>query len=256
MGALVAMLAAHSALGWTRQAGRTPTLKGSLVFVLMAGISLGSGVCASMVLGLSSEPLPFPLGYRALLAPSIWAAAVVAELPAILLMVMVRGGWASLLAGTWTAALATGVQVEWIIAAGLRPGVTWQPDVVAISMLVMTPGFIGAMWMGTARTPGRGRHALLWHLGAATLMGLSLIAGQEVLISSVGLPTQIGSVYLREIPAPLLSLFAGVIIPFVLAVMALDLWMRDQARRRSRREGGRSMSPRKRRRQRSNVRQI
>jgi hypothetical protein len=57
-------------------------------------------------------------------------------------------------------------------------------------------------------------------------------------VSAAGLPTQVGSIYLRQASATWLCLFAGALMPTVLALLSLDAWLRGQGERDSRRSGG------------------
>jgi hypothetical protein len=77
LAALLAVLAAHVALGWLHEAQRRVGYLGPRgVGLVVAAIMLGSGLCAASVLVLAGEALSFPLGYRMLQAFILWAAAI------------------------------------------------------------------------------------------------------------------------------------------------------------------------------------
>jgi uncharacterized membrane protein YfcA len=82
------------------------------------------------------------------------------------------------------------------------------------------------------------------------------MAGQEILMAGAGLLAQVGSVYQREVPAALLCLAGGVVVPLVLSVMALDLELRRRARRRGGRDGNSTLQLQKRRKQRHHERRL
>ena len=88
-------------------------------------------------------------------------------------------------------------------------------------------------------------------------MALTLIAGQEVVSSSVALLAQVGSIYQREAQATWLCLLAGAVLPTVLAVLALDLTLRNRGgSRRSSRNGGVELNLPKRRKRRRKYRAL
>ena len=58
--------------------------------------------------------------------------------------------------------------------------------------------------------------------------------------------TQVGSIFKDDLPAPVLALAGGVLAPLVMAVMALDLELRNSGHRRIGK--GASAAPRRRRR--------
>jgi hypothetical protein len=77
LGALLAVLACHLALGYARQARRQPARAGLAVSVTAGALAWGTGIMAAMVLSVATTPLAFVVGYGGALLAAIWAGAVV-----------------------------------------------------------------------------------------------------------------------------------------------------------------------------------
>ena len=232
--AVVALLAAYLFVGWLRRTQGQSAWRQVLGPVLLAAAALGVGMTSSMVLALSAEGLAFQLGYRWLAVPALVLAPAVACLPAAWWLSRKQNWLALVGSGLMLAAVAMAVQVGWILAAGLRPGIKWQFELLGAAAALATVGFIAALWLAYSGASSEGARKTLWRVGAAALMALTLIAGQEVVASSAGLQVQIGSIYQREAAAAWLSLVAGAVVPTLLAVLALDLSLRNRDSRRSR----------------------
>mgnify|MGYP000995904998 FL=1 len=240
LGVFVAVLAAHVMLGWVRQGMHQPGLRAGWRGLLLAGLVFGSGICSAMVLSLSAEALPFRLGFRWRAVPLLWLGASVAALPALALLSRRQGWFALGFAAVWLAVVALVVQSGWIWAVGFRPGVTWRPEFQASALIVATLGVFAALYLCFIGGGKEGRRRQLWRVGAAALLALSLVAAQEIVMAGAGLLAQVGAVYHREVPASVLSLLGGVIVPLLLVVMTLDLAMRRRQRKRDlRRRHGR-----------------
>lgn len=240
LGVFVAVLAAHVMLGWVRQGMHQPGLRAGWRGLLLAGLVFGSGICSAMVLSLAAEALPFRLGFRWRAVPLLWLGASVAALPALALLSRRQGWFALGFAAVWLAVVALVVQSGWIWAVGFRPGVTWRPEFQASALVVATLGVFAALYLCFIGGGREGRRRQLWRVGAAALLALSLVAAQEIVMAGAGLLAQVGAVYHREVPASVLSLLGGVIVPLLLVVMTLDLAMRRRQRKRDlRRRHGR-----------------
>jgi hypothetical protein len=236
LGVAVAVLGAHVALGWIRNAQRQPQFRQRWLPLLLAGLTLGTVLCASMILAMSAEGLPFRLGYRGVAALSLWGASVAAGLLLAALLAFSQGWPAVVAGGAALAAVATGVQAGWIWAAGFRPGVTWNNELLGVAAVTMVMAFVSAIRVAYSTASATGDNRRLWRLSAAALMGLALIGGQEIVKASVNLGIQVGSVYSREVAITVLALLAGVAVPMGLSLMAFDLRLRDRANRRRRRK--------------------
>ena len=238
MAALVALLAAYLFIGWLRRAQGQTGWREVLGPVLLASAALGVGMSSTMVLAMSAEALAFPLCYRWLAVPGLVLGPVIACVP-VAWWLSRQQNWLALIgSGVMLAAVAVAVQAGWIIAAGLRPGIKWQFELLGVAAALSALGFVAALWLAYSDASSDGARKTLCRVGAAALMTLTLIAGQEVVGSSVALLSQVGSIYQREAPATWLCLVAGAIVPTILAVLALDLALRNRGHRRSSRSGG------------------
>jgi hypothetical protein len=79
-------------------------------------------------------------------------------------------------------------------------------------------------------------------------MAVVMLASQELLMAGADLTQQTGSIFVEDVPALALCLAGGVLAPLAMGVMLLELEMRRSMDKRSRRDAGRSMAPRRRRR--------
>lgn len=249
--ALVALLAAYLFVGWTRRAQMREGWRNVLGPVLLAASALGLGMSSSMVLALSAEALSFPLGYSWAILPALVLGPMVACIPPAWLLSR-RQNWLALgVCGLWLAAVALSVQAGWILAAGLRPGIRWQFLIIGAAAALATVGFISSLWVAYSEAASQSANRVLWRVGAASLIVLTLIAGQEVVISSVGLLTQVGSIYQRQASSTWLCLVAGALLPTLMAALALDLSLRNRAdRHRKSRSGVELILPQRRKRRR------
>lgn len=245
----VALLTAHVGLGWLARARRRPALTQSWPAQLLSAATLGTGICATAVLGLSAEGLTFPLGYGSVAAPVLWLGAVIACLPLVATLTVSSRWWAALLGTLILAGLGTGMQMGWIWAAGLRPGVLWNLPVVGAAACLMGVGFLAALWMAAHEREARSHEPnKLTRLGSMVLLGLSLLVGQQMVLAASDLSSQQGSVYRNQVPNSLLSLGCGALLPLTLVIMALDLSLRRAQTRRRRSTA--SFEPQKRRKRR------
>lgn len=228
----VALLSAHVALAWVREAQVRPAWRESWKGSALAAATFGSGLASSMVLALSAEAMSFPLGYPLIWVLLLWLLPTALALPAFALLVRSTSVAARLAAGGMLALLAAAGSAGWLWAAGLRPGVPWRPEYLVGLVLVLLLGVCAALLVAFAEDARQGQRRQLWRLGGATLLGLSLLAGEEVLLFGSALQAQVGSMHHGEVPAFVLCLIGGVLLPMGKTAMALDLEMRRRARRR------------------------
>lgn len=234
LAAAVVVFAAHVGLGWIREIQRQPSLKESWKGLLLAAFSLGTGLSSCAVLAISSEALPFPLGYPFTRVMLIWSASILACLPACYWLMRSRGALAIAGSGVMLTAVAAGVQSGWVMAAGFRPGITWRVEFVVAALVLLLIGLTAALWIANFESSRIGRLRQLWRFGAAAMLGLTFVIGQEVLLAGAGLLAQVGSVYKSHVPASVVCLAAGAVLPLLQSVMAIDLELRRRARRRHR----------------------
>jgi hypothetical protein len=231
MAAVVALFSAHLFVAWVRRAQGYAQLRDVVGPALVAAAALGTGINASMVLALGAEGLSFPLGYRWITLPVLWLGAMLACLPAAWWLTR-RHGWLALMgSGLLLAAVAMGVQLGWLHGAGFRPGLRWNWGLVGGAGAIAVFGFIASLWMAYSDSSGLGARRTLWRLGASVLMVMTIVAGQEVMLSAGGLHSQVGSIFQRELRSVWLALGAGAAVPTVLALMVLDVVLRNHGDR-------------------------
>ena len=220
---LVYALGAHVVMGCLRETQRETGTRALWVLRATAGSALGTVLCAGFVLALSGTEMRFAVGFHPAAAVGLWLLAMVcAVLVAwgISAQANVFGFFAGALA---LAALVVALHSGWLAAVGFRPGLEWRLQYLAAAAVALAVGLTLALTMGFSEGALRSRHRLRWRLGAALLLALSLIVGQELMMAGAALKSQMGSAYARQLPAPLLSLAAGALVPIVLTVVALDL---------------------------------
>jgi NO-binding membrane sensor protein with MHYT domain len=256
MAAVVALFASYLFIGWVRRAQNASGWRSTLGPSLLASSALGVGLPSAMVLALSAEALAFPLGYRWILVPVLVLVPMLACLPAAWWLSR-RQNWLALgAAGLMLALVAVAVQAGWLYAAGLRPGLRWNFGLVGAAAGLSAVGFTAALWLAYSDASGDGARKTLWRVGGAVLMALTLVSGQEVMVSAVGLLGQVGSVYQREASSTLMCLVAGALVPTVMAALALDLVLRNKGERRRHRSSDELVESSKRRKRRRKYRML
>ncbi len=241
--AVVALLAAHVFVAWVRRAQGLTGFRQLIGPLTLAGTMLGLGITSSMVLALSAEALSFSLGYRWLAVPALVLGPMLACVPVAWWLSRKHNWWSLLACAVLLTAIAVGLQVGWIVAAGMRPGVRWIFPLLGAAAGVQLMGFGASLWLAYSDASSDGARKTLWRAGGAALMALTLVAGEEVTISSAGLLSQVGAVYQRQAAATWLCLVAGAIVPIVLALLSLDIWLRNRGDRPRRRSSSSSISP-------------
>jgi NO-binding membrane sensor protein with MHYT domain len=234
LAAAVVVFAAHVSLGWIRETQRQPNLKESWKGLLQAAFSMGTGLSSCAVLALSSEAMPFPLGYQFSRVLLLWGGSMLACLPICYWLMRSHGVVAILGSGVLLAVVAAGVQAGWVLAVGFRPGVFWRTEFVVAAVVLLMLGLTTAIAIANSDPALKGRRRQLWRFGGAAMLGLSVVIGQEVLLAGAGLLAQVSSVYKNHVPASVVCLAAGAVLPLLQSVMAIDLELRRRARRRRR----------------------
>jgi NO-binding membrane sensor protein with MHYT domain len=256
MSGVVALLASYLFIGWVRRAQSAGRWPARLGLAVLAGGSLGLGLSSSMVLAMSAEALAFPLGYRWLLVPALYGGPMLACIP-VAWWLSRRQNWLALIAaGLLIGLVAVALQAGWLYAAGLRPGLRWNLPLVGAAAGVAIVGFTAALWLAYSDASGAGARKTLWRVGGAVMMTLTLVSGQEVMLTAVGLLAQVGSIYQREATSTLLCLVSGALVPTVMAALALDLVLRNQGERRRHRSSDELLENSKRRKRRRKYRML
>jgi len=226
MAVVVAVFSAQVAIGYTRQALREPRRRARVLCLAAAALVLGTGIWSAMLLGVSSDALPYPLGYRALGLAAGWLCAV---LPAALAMAMLarwRRPLVVVAAGVLVGAGAVATDWVLVLAAGLLPGISWQYETIGLAGPLVASGCVGGLWIAFLAAGYAGRWRRSWRIVAAGMVGFSIIVGQELVLAAAVMSSQLSSIYRREVPATALCLLAGIAVPMLLLVLMLDLRMR------------------------------
>ena len=234
LAAAVAGLTAHVSLGWLVRARRHEQFLDSAPSQLAAAGVLGTGVCATALINLLGEPLHFALGYGSLAAVVLWLGAMVGSLVIITGLTFSTRWWMQLLAAVALSALLVGLQMGWVWAAGMRPGVLWRWPLVGagvgLALVGTLVGLSTAMAQGSRRRYDAQRFQ---RRGAALMLGLSLMGGQQVALSAANAGSQRFSAYRNQLPGTLVGVACGVLVPMTLVVLSIDLSVRNRHRQRS-----------------------
>jgi NO-binding membrane sensor protein with MHYT domain len=241
LAAIIVWLAAHVMLGWMRQAQEEWEWDlGRLRQVAVGGATFGTAISVAIPLGLAGEALSFPIGYQPLAALGLWLGAIVVFIGLALVPVWREEGASAAGAGVLLGLSITGLQWAWMMSAGFRPGIQWQPAFVGAAGVVSAAGVGTAMALAFPYGERARSYRYSWRIAAAGLVGLSFLSGYALLLYAADLPTQMGSAFRYELPGGLISLVGGAVVPIVLMLMAMDLETRRRQRRRlwrSRRRG-------------------
>lgn len=243
LGVVIYALAAHVGMTAVRLARRAAGPRDRLTLTLTAGLAWGAAISIGFVLALGALAFPFNLGFGALRALSIFLLSSAVACAAAAALVRWPGPLAKLGAGVTLGAVAVTVQACWLWAAGFRPGLEWRPEVMAAAFVVMAVGLAIALGVAFSEPATVSRLRVRWRLAAAGLTAMAWLAGQEIMLAGMGLGAQVGSVYQRQLSAPLLSLLGGALVPIVLGVVALDLRYGRRRRRRHHRDIESTLSP-------------
>jgi hypothetical protein len=256
LAAAVALASTFVAHGWLRQVQRARAPRRAWGGLMLAAAALGTGLCASFVLELSSQGLPFAVGYQTTAAALLWAMAVGGCLLAFVLLAWFPGWPTYLAAGLLVAGTALGTQTGWVQAADFRPGTDWNTAYLWAAGTIMVMGLVCAYALAHVHTALSSAGRMGWRIAASVVAALTLVAGQELVVSAAHLGAQTGTVYAHQLSAPMLTLVSGAAVPFVLLVLGVDLFLRREVKRHRGRDAGASLAddrPRRRkRRHRSN----
>lgn len=238
----VMLASSFVAHGWLRQVQHAPAPRKAWGGLLLAALVLGTGLCASFVIELTSQGLPFAVGYGATSAAILLALAVAGCLVAFTLLAWHPGWPAYIAAGMVVAGTALGVQTGWVQAAAFRPGTDWNTAYLWAAGAIMVMGLVCAYALAHVQTALSSAGRMGWRVAANVIAALSLVAGQELVVNGARLGTQTGSVFASQLPAPMLTLVSGAAVPLVLLVLGVDLFLRRRVKRYRSRDAGASLS--------------
>lgn len=235
LGALVYWLGVHVMLAAVRDARREPGLRDNWFNLLLAGLAIGSVLCAGMVVALNGNTMGFALGFSTWAGVGLVCGALVGGVVVSLLLGLWTGWPGTVIGGLLLGTLTVAVQAGWLVSAGFRPGITWRPDAVAMAAGAAVVGAVIALLLAFSEGASFSRARLRWRLAAAGVLVGAIVGAQELLIAGSRLGTQVGSVFQNQLPGPMLALVFGSVVPLLLVVAALDL---GAGRRKRRAPGG------------------
>jgi hypothetical protein len=238
----VALASSFVAHGWMRQVHRAPVPSKAWGGQLLAALALGTGLCASFVIELASQGLRFAVGYQTTAAALLWAQAVGGCLLAFILLARFPGWPTYIAAGVLVAGTALGVQTGWVQAADFRPGIEWNGALLWASGAIMVMGLVCAYALAHVQTALSSAGRMGWRIAANVVAALSVVAGQELVVSAARLGMQTGSVYASQLSSPMLTLVSGAAVPFVLMVVGVDLFLRREVKRHRSRDAGAALA--------------
>jgi len=242
LGIVIYALAAHTGFAAVRLGRRMDNLRSRTALAVTAGMAWGTALSIGFVLGLAGMALAFGVGFHAGFGIALWLGGALAASLLAAVLITWPGKLVHVGAGVLLGALAVGVQTGWLWAAGLRPGLKWVPEVLALAGVVMALGLAIAISSAFSEPANSSRLRWRWRLAAAGLVALAWLAGQEMMLAGLSVSNQTGSVYQQQLPAALLALVGGALVPIVLLVLALDLRYRRRQRRRRHRDQASGMS--------------
>jgi hypothetical protein len=238
----VALASSFVAHGWLRQVQRSRVPRKAWGGLWLASVVLGTGLCASFVIEVASQGLPFHVGYQTTAAATLWALSVGGCLLAFTLLAWHPGWPAYVAGGIIVAGTALGVQTGWVQAAHFRPGPEWKTEHLWAAGLIMVLGMVCAYALAHVQTALTSAGRMGWRAAASVVAALSLVAGQEMVVTGAQLGKQTGSVYGHQLSSPMLTLVSGAAVPLVLMILGMDLILRRDVKRHRSRDAGASMA--------------
>lgn len=238
----VALASSFVAHGWLRQVHRARFPRKAWGGLLLAAVVLGTGLCASFVIEISSQGLPFNIGYQTSAAATLWTLSVGGCLLAFTLLAWYPGWPAYIAGGVIVAGTALGVQTGWVQAADFRPGNEWNTAQLWAAGVIMVLGMVCAYALAHVQTALSSAGRMGWRIAANVVAALSLVAGQELVVTGAQLGKQTGSVYEHQLSSPMLTLVGGAAVPIVLMILGVDLFLRREVKRHRSRDAGTSLA--------------
>jgi len=235
LGLAVSTLSAYVALDLARRVRVLRTRAGAL-WLIGAASALAIGIWSTQVIGIAAEPPPFAFGYHGLGTIGVWAAAFLASLAGL-------GSLSGRVAtpgrvGFGAVALGIGAVATHALALeplGLVPGVEWHVLPLVAAFTGAAGGCmvaLGAFFRGGDRTLPA---TLGWQATAALVLGVSLVASQQLVLGASGLGEQTGSAHAEGLTSATLVLLASVGSAALLSVGLLFSIVEARLRRSLRR---------------------
>ncbi|MBY4947240.1 EAL domain-containing protein [Cupriavidus respiraculi] len=184
---LIAILASYTALDL---AGRITAAQGRVAHVwLGAGaVAMGLGIWSMHFVGMLAFQLPIPLGYDVGITVGSLVIAIVASAFALWLVCQQTLPWSRLVLGAVLMGCAVaGMHYTGMAAMRMRPGIDYDPLLFALSVAIAIGACGAALWIAFRLRHRVGRYRRL-RVGAATVMGLAIVAMHYIGMAAAGFP--------------------------------------------------------------------
>ena len=171
---IVAMSVSYTAL---RLAARVAANEGhgAYIWVCIGAVAMGIGVWSMHFIGMLAFALPIPLSYN---VPTTLASLAVAIFTSGFALTITRGrrlGTTRL--GTSAVAMGAGISTMHYLGMGaitIQPAISYDPLLVATSILIAVGASFVALWLFSRLFEGRSPHQWLARVAAAAIMGLAI----------------------------------------------------------------------------------
>ncbi|MDE1950513.1 MAG: hypothetical protein KGL43_07080 [Burkholderiales bacterium] len=231
----VVALGAHVALGYLRQIERDRERRpvAAPFYVAMASFSLGSAVWSAAILCISTLDVSFSIGYSKTGLALAWLVSLLGALLPLALLARWKRAPAVGAAGLLLACSVVYTAMRLVDALGLQPQFRWGLDALALSFPAVAAGAIAGIWIGLAHDPRGRTRRRWWRFGAAMMIGFTTVVGLSLVLAAVPLGVEVASEFQKDVPRLVAGLGGGMMVPLVLAALALDLHMRQLRGHRS-----------------------
>ncbi len=210
LGAAIAILSAYLALDL---ASRVRTVRSAvgLRWLLGAAVALGTGLWSLHVIGISARPLPYAIGYHPGAALGVWLGWMLAALVGLGAvsgrpLPVPRVVVGAVLLGT----LVGSAQLLGLLSLGLQPGFDWNAWQLVATYAATVSGSMVAVILMIRQPIRTQRRRVILQVGAASVLGVGMAAGQEFALAAAGLATQTYSPYQSGLAPATLGLLASV----------------------------------------------
>jgi diguanylate cyclase (GGDEF)-like protein len=171
---IVAMLASYTALRLAARVAANED-RGAWIWVGIGAIAMGIGVWSMHFIGMLAFSLPIPLAYD---IPTTLASLAVAILTSGFALAITSGRRLST-ARLGMSAVAMGAGIATMHYLGMRaitivPAISYDPILVAISILIAISASFVALWLFFRLREGRSPHQWIARISAAVVMGLAI----------------------------------------------------------------------------------
>lgn len=225
----VVALGVHVALGYLRQIDRDRERhpRAAPFYIAVATFALGSAVWSATILCISTLEVSFSIGYSKSGLALAWVVSLVGSLLPLALLVRTKSPPAVGAAGLLLAGSVVYTAMRLVDALGLQPSFNWDPAALGLAFPAVGAGAIAGIWIGLAQEP-RSRTRRRWRrFGAAMMIGFASVIGLSLVLAAVPLRVEVASEFQRDVPRLVAGIGGGMMVPLLLAALALDLRLRQ-----------------------------